>query len=67
MHEALSLGRDVDLLVLGSRGRGAVLRLLLGSVSTKVVRRARCAVLVMPEGVRMPVAATALRPEPAAA
>ncbi|WP_210490923.1 universal stress protein [Patulibacter sp. SYSU D01012] len=67
VHEALSLGRDVDLLVLGSRGQGAVLRLLLGSVSTKVVRRARCAVLVMPEGARVPVAAPGLRPEPAAA
>ncbi len=42
-----------DLLVAGSRGYGPVLRVLLGSVSTQLVHRAPCPVLVVP------------RPEPA--
>lgn len=36
-----------DLIVVGSRGAGAAGRLLHGSVSTKVIHRAPCAVLVM--------------------
>jgi nucleotide-binding universal stress UspA family protein len=35
-----------DIVVVGSRGHGAVGRLLLGSVSTEVVARAPCPVLV---------------------
>jgi nucleotide-binding universal stress UspA family protein len=42
----------LDLLVLGSRGYGPLKRLLLGSVSRRVVRDARCSVLVVPRGVR---------------
>jgi nucleotide-binding universal stress UspA family protein len=38
----------IDLLVLGSRGYGPVMRVLLGSVSTQLVRRAPCPVLVVP-------------------
>jgi nucleotide-binding universal stress UspA family protein len=38
----------VDLLVLGSRGFGPVMRLLLGSVSSRVIRGAACPVLVVP-------------------
>lgn len=38
----------VDLLVLGSRGFGPVMRLLIGSVSSKVIRAAKCPVLVVP-------------------
>jgi nucleotide-binding universal stress UspA family protein len=38
----------VDLLVLGSRGFGPVMRLLIGSVSSRVIRRAPCPVLVVP-------------------
>jgi nucleotide-binding universal stress UspA family protein len=38
----------LDLLVLGSRGRGPMRRLLLGSTSEHVVRDAGCAVLVVP-------------------
>ena len=35
-----------DLIMLGSRGRGLLKRTLLGSVSTKVMTHAHCAVLV---------------------
>jgi nucleotide-binding universal stress UspA family protein len=56
VHEILSLGRDSDLLVVGSRGDGPVLRLLLGSVSAQVVRRATCPVLVLPVDVAGPAA-----------
>jgi nucleotide-binding universal stress UspA family protein len=41
-------GEGMDLLVLGSRGFGPVLRLLLGSVAGRVIRAAPCPVLVMP-------------------
>lgn len=40
--------KDVDLLCLGSRGYGPLRRVLLGSVSTELVQRAPCPVLVMP-------------------
>jgi nucleotide-binding universal stress UspA family protein len=38
----------IDLLVLGSRGFGPVMRLLIGSTSSKVIRAAPCPVLVVP-------------------
>ena len=38
----------VDLLVLGSRGFGPVMRLLIGSVSSRVIRAAPCPVMVVP-------------------
>jgi nucleotide-binding universal stress UspA family protein len=38
----------VDLLVVGSRGYGPVMRVLLGSVSTQLVANAPCPVLVVP-------------------
>jgi nucleotide-binding universal stress UspA family protein len=41
-------GEGVDLLVLGSRGFGRVMRLLLGSVSSRVIRAAPCPVMVVP-------------------
>jgi nucleotide-binding universal stress UspA family protein len=44
--EASELG--LDLLVLGSRGFGPVMRLLIGSVSSRVIRGAACPVMVIP-------------------
>jgi nucleotide-binding universal stress UspA family protein len=44
--EAAEMG--IDLLVLGSRGFGPVMRLLIGSVSSRVIREASCPVLVVP-------------------
>jgi hypothetical protein len=41
----------MDLLVLGSRGYGPVKRVLLGSVSRRLVNGARCPVLIVPPGV----------------
>jgi nucleotide-binding universal stress UspA family protein len=40
---------EVGLIVAGSRGRGSVRRALLGSVSTALVRRASCPVIVVPQ------------------
>ncbi len=45
----------VDLIVIGTHGRTGMSRLLLGSVAEKVVRHARCPVLVVPHGKRPPV------------
>jgi nucleotide-binding universal stress UspA family protein len=39
--------KDVDLIVMGTRGIGSFKKLLLGSVSSAVVAHARCSVLVM--------------------
>ncbi|EHR52162.1 universal stress protein UspA-like protein [Saccharomonospora marina XMU15] len=39
--------RDADLLVVGSRGHGAVVGMLLGSVSQHCVQHAECPVLVV--------------------
>jgi nucleotide-binding universal stress UspA family protein len=46
--ELVRMSEDLDLLVCGSRDHGVVKRLLLGSVSTHVVRNATCPVLVAP-------------------
>jgi nucleotide-binding universal stress UspA family protein len=39
--------QDIDLIVLGTHGRGAVAHLLMGSVAEKVVRKAPCPVLTV--------------------
>jgi nucleotide-binding universal stress UspA family protein len=36
-----------DLIVMGAQGLGAIVRFLIGSVSTRVVQHANCAVLVV--------------------
>lgn len=45
---------DLDLLAVGSRSYGPIGRVLLGSVSTHVARRAACPVLVTPRGIALP-------------
>ena len=50
--ELARLSREVDLLVCGSRGRGPLGAVMLGSVSAGVLRKARCPVLVVPRGAR---------------
>ena len=44
---AAAEAEGVEMIVVGSHGRGTVGRLLLGSVSEKVVRSAACPVLVV--------------------
>ena len=50
--ELAQLSREVDLVVCGSRGQGLVGSVMLGNVSTGVLRKACCPVLVVPRGVR---------------
>jgi nucleotide-binding universal stress UspA family protein len=46
--ELLARASRWDLLVMGSRSRGPLRRLALGSTSAEVARRARCLVLILP-------------------
>jgi len=39
---------DVDMIVVGSHGRGAMYQLLVGSVSKGILHKSRCPVLVVP-------------------
>jgi nucleotide-binding universal stress UspA family protein len=48
--------RAVDLMVTGTRGYGRLLRFLLGSVSSDVVRRAPWPVIVVPPTARIELA-----------
>lgn len=49
IHEARD--HEMDLIVMGSHGRGMIAHLLMGSVADKVVRSAPCPVLtIRPEG-----------------
>jgi len=47
-EELASFSRDVDLLVVGSRGYGPVQRLIHGSTSNYLLGHARCILLVLP-------------------
>jgi nucleotide-binding universal stress UspA family protein len=47
-HELVRMSEGLDVLVTDSRDQGAVKRLLIGSVSTHVVRHAVCPVIVVP-------------------
>ena len=40
--------RQADLIVVGSHGRGGLSRLLLGSVSERIMGQAQCPVLIVP-------------------
>jgi nucleotide-binding universal stress UspA family protein len=43
-------GRDIDLIVMGTHGRGGMAHLLMGSVAERVVRTAPCPVFTVREG-----------------
>lgn len=60
------LSDEVDLLVCGSRGHGPIENVMVGSVSTGVLRKARCPIVIVPRGasdgfaaLRAPTVATA--------
>jgi nucleotide-binding universal stress UspA family protein len=50
VEELASASKDLDLLVVGSRDYGPVRRVLAGSTSLGLTRRAACPVLVVPRG-----------------
>ncbi len=69
-EELAAFGKDVDILVVGSRGYGPVKRLVIGSTSDYLQRHARCSLLVLPRalsGTNGESAAVAENPEGAAA
>jgi nucleotide-binding universal stress UspA family protein len=53
VHEILESAQDfgADVIVLGTHGRGGFERLVLGSVTEKVLRKAPCAMLTVPHAV----------------
>jgi nucleotide-binding universal stress UspA family protein len=48
-HALLEEAKGADLLVVGRRGRGGFLALLLGSVSTQIAQHAPCPVVIVPQ------------------
>ncbi len=51
--ELVKRSRNVDLVVLGSRGYGPPRTMLFGSVSSQVVPPARCPVMILAAGSRI--------------
>lgn len=49
-------GKDIDLLVMGSRNYGPIRRVMVGSTAIAVMRRSPCPVLVIPRGAATPSA-----------
>lgn len=45
----MALGKEAELLVVGTRGRSELLGLLFGSVSRAVLRETECPAVVVPE------------------
>jgi nucleotide-binding universal stress UspA family protein len=48
----LDVGKDADMIVVGSRGTGGFKKLVMGSVATQVTHHAHCPVVVVPAGDR---------------
>jgi nucleotide-binding universal stress UspA family protein len=46
--EILRAGEHADMIVVGSRGAGGFMKLLLGSVSSQVAHHAHCPVVIIP-------------------
>jgi nucleotide-binding universal stress UspA family protein len=55
-HELAEHSAGLDLMVTGSRGYGPLRSVLVGGVSGRLVRNARCPVLVVPRGADAPLA-----------
>jgi nucleotide-binding universal stress UspA family protein len=51
----IDTSQNLDVLVCGSRGQGALRSAVLGSVSRRVTAEAHCPVLVLPPGVTAPL------------
>jgi len=45
--------KNVDMIVIGRRGRGGLMKVLMGSVAAKVIGHAPCKVLVVPRAARV--------------
>lgn len=48
--ELVTLSKDVDLIIMGTTGKGGIINKVFGSVSSTVARRAHCPVLLIPKG-----------------
>ena len=48
VDELVKASEGADMIVLGRRGMGGFVRLLMGSVSSQVAQHAQCPVLIVP-------------------